>query len=399
MNTSLLVCKELLKIQVGLDDLKNDVSSNETLRQLDILKAQATCHIEAFTSQFLPFIEFVRFLLHYGTSVIVAIGVVLNAVSFVVLLQKNMRRSASSLFLSVLAIYDSLALLLNFMIGVIRGQNPGANQNFMDSQFLCKFHGVLVEVFNLLSVWTIVAFTIERFIIVKFPLKAKLFTTVKTLLIIGCVSMAVLIFSCHKIFVTGFEGDSVFGYKGCQTDRARIPGIVYFYVAFNTWLPTIIIMTFNIAIIRAIKIHQAKRETMTTTTSRTDAKATRLLLTVSFAYLLLVFPLGVIQTIELFWNAKVNSSVVTDPDYVDNRIVKIKLKWVRAFFFFFYQINFAVNFFLYVFSSSGARFRYNLRRLFGLKAQPLLNETMVEPSRNAVVPAENTSLPASQTET
>jgi hypothetical protein len=67
-----------------------------------------------------------------------------------------------NMYLSALAIYDCLALTMNFMIGVLRGQNKNVNKTFQDYEDLCKFHGVIVEVFNLLSIWIIVSFTIER---------------------------------------------------------------------------------------------------------------------------------------------------------------------------------------------------------------------------------------------
>jgi hypothetical protein len=62
------------------------------------------------------------------------------------------------MYLSALAIYDCLALTMNFMIGVLRGQNKNVNKTFQDYEDLCKFHGVIVEVFNLLSIWIIVSF-------------------------------------------------------------------------------------------------------------------------------------------------------------------------------------------------------------------------------------------------
>ncbi|XP_064618183.1 probable G-protein coupled receptor 139 [Liolophura sinensis] len=378
-----LDCSEIV------DAIHPDNSNNDQL-PIEVLRAKIDCQVDAFTRSLLPFIGLVQGLLNYGTTIIVCLGLFFNTVSFIVLTRKKMRRSSANMFLSILAVYDTLSLTLNFMIGVIRGQNLSANQSFMDNQSLCKLHGVFVVVFNLLSVWTIVTFTIVRFLIVKFPLKAKNFTQMRTLIIIVSTSLVVVVFSCHKIFITGFEGDSVFGYKGCQTDRARIPDIGKFYVAFNTWLPTVLVVIFNLAIVREIKIHTARRQTMTTSTSRSDEKATRLLLTVSFAYLVLVSPLGIIQTIELFWNENVQATPLTSPHYADNMIVKINLKWIRAFCFFFYQINFAINFFLYAFSSSGTMFQNTLRQLMGFKKKETSDITQrtvtTTVSSNAVMP-------------
>ncbi|XP_060071836.1 FMRFamide peptide receptor frpr-18-like [Ylistrum balloti] len=332
-------------------------------------KLKWPCELRTLWVDILPFVTLVRGLLSYGTSIVIILGLIANCLSFIVLTRKHMRKSTTNLYLSVLAVFDSLSLTMNFMIGVLRGQNLTINKDFQDHESLCKFHGVIVELFNLLSVWVILSFTVERFIMIKFPLKAKALTVQRAALAIIGVSSAVFLFSMHKIAVSGFEGDSVFGYKACKTRRAIFPEIIYFYVAFNTWLPTFIIVGLNALIIFEIRKNQIKRKAMTTTSlTKKDEKATKLLLVVSSTYVILILPLGLIQSTELIWNttAKVNPGY---PGYIDYQSTKIKLKWARAFFFFFYQFNFAINFFLYVSSSSATRFQATLRKLFGLKVK------------------------------
>jgi hypothetical protein len=63
-------------------------------------------------------------------------------------------------------------------------------------------------------------------------------------------------------------------------------------------------------ILMEIKRNQKKRAAMTTSTmSKSDEKATKLLLVVSSTYVLLVLPLGLIQSTELIWN---NSQKVSE---------------------------------------------------------------------------------------
>lgn len=89
------------------------------------------CELRVFWIDILPFVELVRGLLSYGTSIIVALGLIFNAISFIVLTRKHMRKSTTNMYLSVLAVYDCLSLTLNFMIGVLRGQNPNTvNKDF-----------------------------------------------------------------------------------------------------------------------------------------------------------------------------------------------------------------------------------------------------------------------------
>ena len=327
---------------VGYDEIE-DLQGKINITDAD--KLAWPCELREMWVSILPFVTLVRGLLSYGTSIIVAFGLIFNCLSFIVLTRKHMRKSTSNLYLSALAVYDSLSLTLNFMIGVLRGQNPDTvNKDFQMNEDLCKFHGVIVELFNLLSVWIIVSFTIERFVMIKFPLKSKNLTPRRALYAVIVVSSCVFVFSLHKIAVSGFEGDSVFGYKACKTRRAILPEIIYFYVAFNTWFPTFVIVTLNTLILLEIRSKRKKRQEMTNTTSmsKSDEKATKLLLIVSSTYIMLIMPLGLIQTTELIWNstAKVSAG---HPDYIQFMSTKIRLKWARAFFFFFYQFNFAIT--------------------------------------------------------
>ncbi|XP_045171064.2 FMRFamide peptide receptor frpr-18-like [Mercenaria mercenaria] len=325
------------------------------------------CELRSFWEEILPFVDLVRFLLSYGTSLIVLVGVMGNILSFIVLTQRQMRSNAQNVYLSVLAIYDTCTLVFNFMVGIMRGSSSqDINRTFQESEALCTLHGVVVELFNILSVWILVAFTVERFIMFKFPLKYKP-SLKNTYITVTVVSVLVALISLHKIAVSGFEGDSVYGYKACKTRRKIFKEIIYLYVALNTWLPTTLITCVNLVIIHEMRLNRRRRDQLTQSImSGADDKTTRLLLLVSTRYVLLVLPLGVVQTTELIWNGSM--AVLTgNAGYVDFMVTKIRLKWTRAFFFFFYQFNFAINFFLYLKSSSAKQFRFYLRQVLGMK--------------------------------
>ncbi|KAH3877565.1 FMRFamide peptide receptor frpr-18-like [Dreissena polymorpha] len=346
-----------------------------------------TCSIRAYWVNILPLVKIVRFLLSYGTALTVIMGVLLNALSFIVLTRKHMRKTTSNLYLSFLAIYDIGTLIFNFMIGVIRGNSEMANKTFQNSESLCTFHGVIVELFSMLSVWIIVSFTVERFLMIKFPFKARTWSPRKTVITLIIVSAVVTLISLHKIAVSGFEGDSVFGYKACKTRRTIFVEIIYVYVALNTWLPTVSIVILNGIMINELRKNKIKRQQMTQTSmTKTDEKATRQLLMISSTFVLLVLPLGIVQSMELIWNG----TQTVPPGHVDYEqfiIMKIRLKWVRSFFFFFYQLNFAINFFLYVASSSSTRFRATLRKILGMKQQEQESMfTRPQPKSNAIAP-------------
>jgi hypothetical protein len=368
--------KNLSDCSINYDVLEEFSGNNVTERE----KEEWPCELLLFWVDIIPFVELVRFLLSYGTTFIVIFGVVGNILSFVVFIQRQMRKDAQNVYLAVLAVYDTCTLLFNFTIGVMRAGSEEVNKVFQDSEELCTVHGVVVELFNILSVWILVAFTVERFILFKFPLKYRpsLRNTYITTLIVTLIGATV---SLHKIAVSGFEGDSVFGYKACKTRRKIFKEIVYLYVAVNTWLPTALITCVNLVIIRELRLNRRRRDILTQSImSAADDKTTKLLLLVSTRYVLLVLPLGIVQTTELIWNGSMATSTGSTA-YVHFMMTKMKLKWTRAFFFFFYQLNFAINFILYMTSSSAKKFQFYLRYVLGLK------QVQVEPNTSFTVPS------------
>ena len=88
-------------------------------------------------------------------------------------------------------------------------------------------------------------------------------------------------------------------------------------------------------------------------------RLTRTLLAISITYLVLLLPLGTVQTIEIV----VKSTNIVSPStialeqqmYIKYTKIFRLLKWIRALCFFVYQINFGINFFIYMLTNT--RFR------------------------------------------
>ncbi|XP_067935747.1 probable G-protein coupled receptor 139 [Watersipora subatra] len=223
------------------------------------------------------------------------------------------------MYLLALAIYDSSVLIFNFTVGVLRAQNPDTiDREFQEKEWLCLCHSVLVELLNLLSVWMIVCFTVERLIAVEFPLKVHRLCSVKrTRATIVSVSIAILFISMHKVFISGFEGDSAFGYKACHTNRRKFREIIYVYVTIKTWFPAITMGVLNSLII--YRIHKSARVRRKIslnalksrrTGEKQQMRITRMLIATSITFLVLLS--------------------------------------IRCLCFFFYQLNFGINLFIYL---------------------------------------------------
>ncbi|XP_064639508.1 uncharacterized protein LOC135495039 [Lineus longissimus] len=339
--------------------LFSDIDDFRDVELTEELLLQWPCEVLKYYYDLQPLVKLVKLLLNQGSSAIVGLGFVFNILAFVTFMQEKMRRVSMGNYLAVLAIYDSMVLIFNFLIGVLRGQIESVNATFQQSEALCILHSIGVELFTMLSVWIIVCVTAERALVVIYPLKASNITVSRARKTIAWVSLIILLFSCSKGFVTGFEGDSVFGYAACLTNRAQNPALVYMYVAISTWIPTFTILGLNITILYVLnrdkkKLGAINSDAMSRKQAEREGKLTIMLLTLTFSFLFLILPLGIVQSAELYWNnvMKVPPSG-TEPnksEYIFFFQTKLLLKWVRAFFFFLYQFNYAINLFLYCIS-------------------------------------------------
>lgn len=125
---------------------------------------------------------------HYYVPTIVLFGCIGNILSVFVFFKTKLRKLSSSYYLAALAISDTIFLLvalvawLNFV-----------NINIYNREYFCEFFTYVSGLCSFLSVWFVVAFTVERFIAVQYPLKRQSMCTVKRactvlgfLFILGC---------------------------------------------------------------------------------------------------------------------------------------------------------------------------------------------------------------------
>ena len=282
---------------------------------------------------------------------------IFNSISLAVLLTGRMKKNSGNSYLIALAIYDIGVLVLNFGVGVARAQIPTVNEYFQQHEWLCRLHAVVMDLVKMLSIWMIVSFSVERCLSVFLPLKAHLFSSVRrSQVVILVVSFIILVFSCHKIFITGFEKNSVFGYSACITTRLKMPRIVLVNVALGTWTPLCVTVVTNVVLVIKVKTTGRLRRRVfgrKCHSNARDSAATRTLLAVSLAYIILVLPLGVTQSVEMGQN--IGSPLPGDPGYLTTKQRKYLLKLIRETCFCLYQLNFAINFLLYLASNSTFR--------------------------------------------
>lgn len=129
------------------------------------------------------------FLTHYYTPALVLFGSIGNILSVIVFFKTKLRKLSSSYYLAALGISDTC-----FLLGAFVSWLNYIDINIYNRDYYCQFFTYVSGLCSFLSVWFVVAFTVERFIAVLYPLKRQTMCTVKRactvligLFLLGCV--------------------------------------------------------------------------------------------------------------------------------------------------------------------------------------------------------------------
>jgi hypothetical protein len=116
-----------------------------------------------------------RYMSIYGPFVLTTLGIIGNILSILVFLSPRYRRQSSHFYLLSLALSDLCFLIINLIEDTFRNHNDlyQSRINILDrsSTIICIFVQYARNTTRLLSSWIIVSFTIERLLVVFYPLK------------------------------------------------------------------------------------------------------------------------------------------------------------------------------------------------------------------------------------
>lgn len=149
------------------------------------------------------------FLTHYYTPALVLVGSIGNILSVIVFFRTKLRKLSSSYYLAALAISDTCFLCVTFVSWL----------NYIDidiysRNYYCQFFTYVCSLCSFLSVWFVVAFTVERFIAVLYPLKRQTMCTVKRacIVLIGLFLLGSVISVPYFVYAAPKYSDYIKGY-------------------------------------------------------------------------------------------------------------------------------------------------------------------------------------------
>ncbi|KAK6641004.1 hypothetical protein RUM44_012703 [Polyplax serrata] len=259
------------------------------------------------------------------------------------------------------------------MLQVVRTPETGNLRRPEENVWLCGANKILVDVFLFYSTWLVVGLTVKRLLVIGCPMKFSFKCSVKRAKrVVYSIGLSSFSIACLKLKYSGYEQDSTFGFKPCKFQSEGSDNkVVYVYIALSTWLPCLLIFIGNILLIRQVRMSNKSRYELSADKGAVKRfndthRMLGLLITVSITTLVLMLPLGIVETFELYWDVvlikKPSAQGPARQQYIKWQQEKLLLKWVRGLFFSVYQWAFSTNFFLYCLT--GRKFRNAAKNYF-----------------------------------
>ena len=198
---------------------------------------------------------------------IVCIGLIGNSLSLLIYGQSKYRLNSSHVFIFILAIIDSLFLIVHFFEDTIRNYKKYylLNINYLNiidtNKEICILTNYMRYVLRSISSYIILAFTFQRFIIVYSPLSNRRFKSKKyAWFICLLIIISSLLINSWSLFV--FDLTTLNNTKQCDVHEEKLNTYYYITISYFTLsilIPMVLIVILNVLIINKSKKDELKR--------------------------------------------------------------------------------------------------------------------------------------------
>uniref|UniRef100_A0A182QYX4 G-protein coupled receptors family 1 profile domain-containing protein n=1 Tax=Anopheles farauti TaxID=69004 RepID=A0A182QYX4_9DIPT len=342
---------------------------------------------------FVYYAEMLSVINFYYVPALVLFGSIGNVLSVLVFFKTKLRKLSSSYYLAALGLSDTFYLMGQFV----------AWANLVDlkiyvQEIWCRFFTFSSTLCCFLSVWFVVAFTVERFIAVLYPLKRQTMCTVRRAKIVILALTVCGIFISLPIFFfaspqfSSSVNDTICDIVQEYKDQAAVFNVLDFILVFV--VPFTIIVVLNTITALTVWKFASIRRTMTIPRGYgANVRESRRQLNISNSQL---FGNGTVpvQQIQLFSRSKVANSqikvtkmllivstvfvclnlpsyIVRVMIYLESEHTNMNIYLVQSCFQLFFMTNFGINFILYC--VSGQNFRKAIFGMFHKRSQRQIN--------------------------
>ena len=294
------------------------------------------------------------------TFIFCILGAIGNILALMVSLRKNMRGMSSSVFIATLSIFDIIALV-GFMLGMV----SLIYERHIISDSFCRAYFYLLSTGSMCSAYTVVFMSLERVLIVTFPLKAPNWTSRKRVLIVEVIYITFLaLFNMH-FFWTAIENPME---MICEYDYVKYTHFLGKWAIVDACIgsygPLLLILLMNGIII--VQMHRASNiqksmasNNQNTSKGRGSVNATNqitvMLLSISIAFLVFMTPYAIFQ---IYLQYILDPLTITYKKYAE-------IALINQFCTMFWEMNHSLN--LVFYSLTGRKFRNELLSMFCIK--------------------------------
>ncbi|XP_064626974.1 alpha-1A adrenergic receptor-like [Lineus longissimus] len=294
----------------------------------------------------------------YIPPIVGGIGLIGNVLTFMVMNLHHNRRSVMCYYFKVLATSDALTLLSGFILRYVFILRPEWLQIYAVGRIFCILFYYFNFLFYNVSIWQVAIIALDRFVVVRYPLRASSWCTSKR---------AKVLVACNLLF----HGIAYFPNLFRTSENVRVPNIGscmlpewskwyefgqdVINTSLDSVIPVGIICILNVAIIVSLKQHTSILKDKTglihsKSDSKKETTMTLMLVVVATTLIILVLP----YTVDfLLWSCCMSGYETAHPG---SRALSFEISFT------FCTLNTSINFFLYSFSS--ASFRADLLAIF-----------------------------------
>ncbi|CAF1045834.1 unnamed protein product [Adineta ricciae] len=287
---------------------------------------------------------------------LVVLGIIGNGLSILTFSQRKLRTLSCGCYLLLLAISDTIALLIISRPYFFKQLNI---VHHLNSSFLCGLHFFLTQIFDELTPWLLVFVACNRLVLSRYPRNHNCFQTSRSALWSTLVLLIIIIFiNIHLLFGIGVGYSPSQPCKSACGPLTKSPTYLFFYknvspiidLLLSLIIPFCIVFIANIFILA--NVHRVKRRVIRIRRRKRASRNARLsivLLADLITFLIVSLPVLLVECIYRFTRTRMR----------DERFENyLWIAWLIASKMIY--LNYSLSFYFYVLTSSYFRHHFLL---------------------------------------